>query len=282
MKEREIWKTLPEHDDHQISDLGKIRTAENVLVEIINGWVILSTGYKQERFRVEDLIQKTFAINSEPSKNHEDILSSNNLLRFLHLVPTPTNNPNFEYKGLRIWYVADGFICVTPMRSFKQGNSKFVFPYKVAGERAYICAFDEIQPLKYRQVRNSGTVQIVGNKLPIPYRKAIGIIYKNLLKAQKAKSKWIEGKTKLKKSYINNAILNAANDIKPAVVYNYAVYTLFVDFKQLYAEYRELIPQEHIMKLYDFVLLQKDNHLWNASFGFTQNEFTNLIENCDK
>lgn len=293
MKRQENWKIIPGHESCKASDSGLVKVFNGKnwkLSENVNGYVIIDN----ELIFVPELLKKTFSLFTEKkaSRFHNTVLLETNLLRFIHLVPTPSIAPEVEQDGLRIWYVQDGFICCAPMRSFMQGNSKFVFPYKVGGNRTYMCGFDEIRPLKYRQVRNSGTVQIIGNKLPIPYRKAIGMIYKKLMQAQKAKSKWIDGKTKLKKSYINNTILNVSNSIKPVVVYNHTVYTLFVDFMQLHAEYRELTPQDHIVKLYNFVDTQKPlkndpdplanikHKLWCETYNFTERDFLKLIDEC--
>jgi hypothetical protein len=225
---------------------------------------------------------------------HEEVLAGNYKITFRTFVPTPTVSPDIAHNGLKIWYVQDGFICVSPMSGFTQGNCKFVFPYKVGGGRAYIGYFAQIEPLKYRQVRNSGAVQISGNKNPVPYKKAIAIIYKRINEAIACNDKWDEGRTRIRPTYINNAILNESGERKAVVLRNGLVYTLFVDFRQLRADYRELISIEHIMKLYTYVSDSKildnvargirdgRNLIWEEEFGFSKNEFTDSIENCTK
>lgn len=225
---------------------------------------------------------------------HEEVLAGMYKLTFRTYISTPTSQPVLDHNGLKLWYIQDGFICTSPMRSFTQGNCKFVFPYKTGGGRAYISYFANLEPLKYRQVRNSGTIQISGNKNPVNYRDAIAIVYKNIVGAIRYKGKFQKGYTKINPTYLNNAILNESNDIKPVSVRNGIVYTLFVDFKQRRADYRDLISQEHILKLREYVLLSKAlddvasgilegrNTIWSNSFGFSKDEFINLIDNCDK
>jgi len=225
---------------------------------------------------------------------HEEVLSGNYKITFRTFVSTPTTHPDLEHNGLKLWYVTDGFICLSPMRSFTQGNCKFVFPYETGGGRAYIGYFSQIETLKYRQVRNSGSVQIIGNKNPMPYRNAIAIVYKRIKESISCKNKWEEGRTHMLPTYINRAILNESGELKPVAVRNGTVYTLFVDFRHLKAEYRELISQEHIMKLYTYVSdsISMDNVakgikegrelIWSNAFGFTKEEFIKMIENCTK
>jgi len=225
---------------------------------------------------------------------HSEVLSGSYKITFRTFVLTPTTHPDLEHNGLKLWYVTDGFICLSPMRSFTQGNCKFVFPYETGGGRAYIGYFSQIEPLTYRQVRNSGSVQIAGNKNPILYRKAIAIVYKRIKDAISCDSKWEEGRTRERPTYINRAILRESGQRKPVAVRNGTVYTLFVDFRHLRADYRELISQEHIMKLYTYVSdsIAMDNVakgikegrdlIWSNAFGFSKEEFIEMIENCTK
>lgn len=282
---QERWRSVPDYVGlYSISDLGRIKDLRrNSFLEPVNGFVLL----ENKKFAVNDLIQQVF-INSPEKPEHKAVLEGSNQLVFKHFIPTPTSYPDDEFNSMKLWYVPDGFICVSPRRSFMQGHCKFVFPYEVGGNRAYICRFDEIQPLRYRQTRNAGSVLIYGCKSPVAFRKAIPTIYKRLIQAQKAHNSWMDGRTKLKQSYINNAIFKATDSVKPISVYNGTVYTLFVDLKCLYAEYRELIPQEHIMKLYNFVseakmtedVLKPKDDLWQKAYGFTKDEFIELIEKC--
>jgi hypothetical protein len=224
---------------------------------------------------------------------HEEILNSNNKLVFRHLVPVPTKLPDFEHKGLRIWYMLDSFICVSPIRSFNQDCCRFIFPYEVSGNRAYECPFSEVVPLSYRSKRNSDTVLVYGNKNPVPFRKAIAMIYKELNKGIKYYSRVLPT-TKISKDYTTNNVLRSAGSLKPAYWYNHTIYVLHVDFRCQKAIYRELISQEHIMKLYKFIEEDKSNielselterqkkNLWFNAFGFSHQDFLDLLENCTK
>jgi len=224
---------------------------------------------------------------------HDQILSQPNKLVFRHSVPVPKCQPDFEFKGLRIWYMPESFICVSPMRSFSQDSCRFVFPYPVTGQRAYECPFSEIEPLTFRSRRNSDTIQIAGNKNPVPFRKAIAMIYKELNKAIKYHSRLIDS-TKLNKDYTTNRVFKAAGGIKPAYWYNHTIYVLYVSYDQKTAHYRELTSQEHIMKLYKFIEQDQANievvpltesqkkKLWFNAFGFSHQEFLDLLENCTK
>jgi hypothetical protein len=225
---------------------------------------------------------------------HAEVLAGSYRITFRTFVSTPTVRPDFNYNGLKLWYVEDGFICVSPSSGFTQGNCKFVFPYETGGGRAYIGYFGQIEPLTYRQVRNSGTVQIIGNKNPMSYRNAIAIVHKRIKESISCIDKWEEGRTHMLPAYINNSILREAGERKPVAVRNGTVYTLFVDFRHLKADYRELISQEHIMKLYTYVSdsISMDNVakgvkegrglIWSNAFGFTKEEFIKMIENCTK
>ena len=225
---------------------------------------------------------------------HKEVLAGSYKLTFRNRISVPTSDPDMEHNSLKIWHVQDGFICVSPIRSFMQGSCKFVFPYEIGGNIAYISYFGNIEPLTYRQTRNSGNVQIIGSKTPASYRNAIMTVHKRITTAIACKEKWKDGYTRMKHTYINNAIVNESNDIKPVAIRNGIVYTLFVDFQIRRGDYRELISKIHIMDLYKYVLESKAlddvttgitqgrTKLWVDSFGFSKEEFLNMIENCDK
>jgi len=288
----ELWRNMPDYDFVLcVSDYGKIKNLiTDELLDTSEGWVWLYKGFESKRFFISDLVQTAFSKkeNSDCNK-HIEILAGLFELKFRHFIKTPLATPDDSFNSYKLWFVEDGFICCSPLRSFMQGNCKFVFPYEVAGERCYMCRFDEIQPLKYRQKRNSGKIQIFGNKTPFKYRDAIAIVYKRLTQAVELKSKWIEGYTKLKYSYINNAIFNTRGCINPIVSYNGTVYILFVDFRALHAEYRELIPKEHLDSLCTFIekemkndllsdeLIHGRQKLWSDAFGFKKSEFIKLV-----
>jgi hypothetical protein len=143
-----------------------------------------------------------------------------------------------------------------------------------------MCRFDEIKPLKFRQTRNSGTVQISTNKSPVRFRSGIAIIYKEFKKAIKYHSR-INDRTRLLKSYASNAILNACGRLTPVCIYNDTIYVLYVDYKSLRAEYKELISKQDVMQLYEFVSIQSKTD-WERAFGFTKESFLELIETADK
>ena len=278
MKEREIWKPIFRNENYRISDFGRVKEFDGKywrFSEIISGTVIIDGNPTQ----VTDIVNKHFNsfIPQVYSEKHEEILSGLFLLRFLHLAPIPNYSPAIKFKGLSIWYAPDGFICRTPMRSFKQGNCKFVFPYEVGGERAYMCRFDEIKPLTYRQTRNSETVKISGNAKPVTMRNAVGIIYKEVSKARKYHSRILPS-TKILRNYASNSILSELGRIVPAYNYNGTVYVLYVDFASKRAEYKELMPWDHLIKVLDFVRMHNKT-TWNLAFGFSQNEFEELINN---
>ena len=213
--------------------------------------------------------------------NHHDILAGVFTLRFKHSTKLkPNRQPDLQENGLKIWHVENGFICISPKRSFPYGNCRFIFTYPVAGDIAYLCTFEEIEPGGYRTPRNSGSVQIATNKNPVPLRSAIGIIYKELNKAIKYYSR-INEHTKVLHNYATNAILSERGKLSPAYMYNGILYVLYVDYKCLRAEYKELISKDDIVKLYEFVNGQ-NSAKWDLSFGFTQEYFMNLIENIDK
>lgn len=208
---------------------------------------------------------------------HHEVLNSPNKLIFRHAVPVPQKAPDITSNSMKLWYIENGFICISPMRAFNQEKCRFMFPFSVAGSIAYECTFEEIQPLSYRIPRNSGTVQIATNKNPVTYHRAIAIIWKELSKALKYYSRLIP-RTHLYKNYLNNCVFRAAGCIVPAYVYNGNVYVLYVDYRQVRAEYKLLISESDIMKLYIFVGLQTGDEIWANSFGFTQKDFMALIE----
>lgn len=290
----ELWRNIPDYEDlYSASDYGKIRNLlTGELLDTSEGWVWIYKGLESKKFFVADLVQTAFTKKDNSDYNrHTELLSGLFELKFRHFVPTPVAYPDAVCNSFKLWYVPDGFICCPPIRSFMQGGCKFVFPYEVSGDRCYMCRFDEVQPLKYRQKRNSGTVQIFGNKKPLMYRDAIAMVYKRLKQAVTDKSKWIEGRTKLKYSYINNAVFKVSDCVNPIVSYNGTVYVLFVDFRALHAEYRELIPKEHLDNLCTFIekeiktdllsdeLIQGRQKLWSDAFGFKKSEFLQLAIN---
>lgn len=211
---------------------------------------------------------------------HYEVLQGNYKLVFAHAVPMPTTLTDFDAKGLKIWYVDDGFIAIAPKRIVPFEECIFYFMYPVKGNTAYLCTFDEIKPSNYRMPRNSGTVQISGNKNAVPLRRAIAIVYKELNKAVKCYAR-IRAQTKIHPTYLNNRVFKAAGRFLPVSVYDNTVYTLHVDFRALRAEYKPLISQSDIIKLYTFVDGQ-NSITWSKSFGFTQKEFISLVENSDK
>jgi len=275
-KIQENWRIIPKNGNYLLSDLGHVRTIDGRSIETFNGCVYLGV----ERFEIADLIQKTFIRDDISTKSHTDVLNSPHLLKFTHFVQPPSTYPDVSFDSFKLWYVPEGFICCAPKRSFPQDKCKFVFLYEVGGNRCYMCRFDEVQPLKFRQTRNSGTVQISTNKTPVRFRSAIAIIYKEFNKAVKYHSR-INDKTRLLKSYASNAVLNASGRLTPVSIYNNTIYVLYVDYKSLRAEYKELISQQDVMKLYEFVSLQSKTD-WDRAFGFTKESFLNLIETADK
>ena len=210
---------------------------------------------------------------------YKEVLDGNYKLVFKHSVQIPTVSPDMEINTFKLWVVEDGFICVSPMRSFQFGNSRFIFKYPVSGN-AYLCTFDEIEPKGYRTPRNSGTVQISTNKKPVPIKQAIGILWKELNKALKYYSR-INPRTRIVSGYISNRIFEAIGGFKPSHVYNLSVYVLYIDYTGLKAEYKQLISQEDILKIYKFVSALNGIG-WAKSFGFTKEEFLYLLENSDK
>jgi len=223
---------------------------------------------------------------------HDQILSQPNKLVFRHSVPVPTIEPQFHHNGLKIWYMENSFVCISPKRAFSQDCCRFIFPYEVAG-RCYECLFTEIEPLKYRITRNTGLINIATNKNPVQFKKAISIVHKELTKSMYYYDR-ITPRTKLLKNYLTNQVFKATGRIVPAYWYNGTIYMLRVDFKGIRAEYKPLISQEEIMKLYTFVNDEKEmaeltpllnnskKQLWKDMFNFTQEDFINLIENCTK
>ena len=277
-KKIEYWKPLLQKRNYRISDLGRIKALNGTrweFVNIVNDRVFVDN----ESYFVSDLIKTHFSFWSPQSidSKHTEVLDGLNVLHFTHLVPIPTQMTDMESKGFRMWCVPDGFICVTPERSVKNGRCKFIFPYKVGGERAYICKFEDIKPLSYRQTRNSGTVHIAGNSKPVIMRNAVGIIYKEITKARKYYSR-ILPTTKILRNYASNSILNATGQLVPAYNYNGTVYVLYVDYASKRAEYKELIPWDHLVRILDFVKLHNKT-MWDLAFGFSQNDFEELIKN---
>lgn len=288
MKDRTIWRNISETNKTcQINELGGVRVFDGkkwVEPYLINGYFIL----RNIRYSIADTVEKVFPRKEpgEVSPKHTQVLQGGNVLRFTHSVKTPRCVPDFEYKGMRLWYVPDGFICIATDRSFKQDNCKFVFPYEVSGNRAYLCRFEEIFPMTYRQIRNSGKVQILGVKEPVSYRTAISMVFTKLKKAKLSETRWVDGKTGVIMSYINHAIKNQYSGHPHAVNYQGNVYTLFVDHKFTRAEYRELICMDHLEELLAYVQKEKkidashDDYgfmtrqkLWFDAFGFTKSEF---------
>ena len=275
-KIQENWRIIPDNKNYLLSDLGRIRTIEGNFIDTFNGCVCLGV----ERFNITDLIQKTFIRTDISITSHIEVLDSPHLLRFTRFVQTPSTYPDVSFDSFKLWYAKDGFICCAPKRSFQQDKCKFVFPYEVGGNRCYMCRFDEIKPLKFRQTRNSGTVQISTNKSPVRFRSGIAIIYKEFKKAIKYHSR-INDRTRLLKSYASNAILNACGRLTPVCIYNDTIYVLYVDYKSLRAEYKELISKQDVMQLYEFVSIQSKTD-WERAFGFTKESFLELIETADK
>ena len=292
MKAREIWRPVPNYAGlYDISDMGRVKNlADGSVLDSSERWVILRSGLDTERIFISELFDKAFP-KREPSSSvrHTDILSGLFELKFTHPIQTPSTTPDFERNSMKYWCVEDGFICCSPMRSFVQGNCKFVFPYEVSGNKAYLCSFDEIKPRRFRQRRNSGVVHIATLKKAVFYREAISIVYKRLTDAVESKKWWKEGKTHLKYSYINSAISKANSGINAVVVRNGMVYILAVDYRQLHADYRELMTKDHLNDLCIYVRteMHKDRQaedamtgrqkIWFDAFGFSKGEFLRLV-----
>jgi len=275
-KIQENWRAIPDHNGYLLSDLGHVRTIEGIFIETSNGFVMLES----EQYSIANLVQKTFIRDKPTIINHNSILNGSFTLRFKHYVLTPNSTPDLSSDGLKMWFTDYGFVCVAPQRSFPVGNCRFIFPYTVTGDRAYLCPFEEITEGSYRMPRNSGTVQIATNKRPVPLRQAIAIIYKEFNKAVKYHSR-ITPDTKLLKSYASNAVLSTIGRLTPVCTHNDTVYIIYVDYKSLRAEYRELISKQDVFKIYELVSVQS-NLLWEKSFGFTKESFLKLVEAADK
>ena len=111
-------------------------------------------------------------------------------------------------------------------------------------------------------------------------KRAIYIIWKELNKAMKYHSR-IKPNTKITGGYISKSVFSSAGGFKPAYWYANTIYVLNVDFKGLKAVYKPLISQDHIIKLYSFVEDHPEK-CFSDTFGFTQKEFLDLMENCTK
>ena len=212
--------------------------------------------------------------------NYNDILEGYYKLNFKHPITKPAREPDFSLNSLQLWVVDDGIICISPMRSLRFGNSRFVFPYNISGKIAYLCTFDEVKPLPVRAVRNSGRVWILTNKNAVPFKRAVEIVWNELHKAEKNHSR-INATTNISSEYLTNRILSTYGAIKPVQVYNGTVCVLYVDFKSSKAVYKPLIPQSDIMRLYNFVSDQSDT-AWSNSFPFSRERWLKLVETVDK
>ena len=114
----------------------------------------------------------------------------------------------------------------------------------------------------------------------MPLKPAIGIIWKELNKAVKYYSR-ITPQTKLLSKYLNNRVFSVAGCFKPVQIYNNTVYVIHVDYTQKKADYKPIISQQDIVRLYCFADTQ-DSEGWSKAFGFTKSEFMNLVDTIGK